>query len=207
MTGQTFTQGNVAFHQSQTRENLMRAFAGESQARTRYAFAAAQARKEGLEGVAQLFAFTAGQELAHARVFYKFLAELSGQTVPVAGGYPVDLPPDTLGQLRAARHNEYQEFRHDYAQFAQAARQEGFDLIAARFEQIARIEQAHGDRFGALADLLEGGTLFGDGSERAWTCLNCGHTVTAGLAPSLCPVCSHGQGWFVPAELAPFARG
>lgn len=207
MTGQTFTKGNVAFDKSQTKDNLMRAFAGESQARSRYTFAASQAKKEGLAGVSQVFAFTASQELAHAKVFYKFLAELSGRTISVDGTYPVDLQADTLGQLRAAQHNEYQEFEHDYAHFAQVARQEGFDLIAARFEQIAQIEKVHGDRFGALADLLEGKTLFGDGTQTAWMCLNCGHIVTAGLAPNLCPVCSHGQGWFVRLDLAPFTRG
>ena len=92
-------------------------------------------------------------------------------------------------------------------QGAQVARQEGFDLIAARFEMIAKIEKTHGDRFGSLADLLEGKTLFGDGTQTAWMCLNCGHIVTAGLAPNLCPVCSHGQGWFVRLDLAPFTRG
>ena len=207
MTGQTFTKGNVAFDKSQTKDNLMRAFAGESQARSRYTFAASQAKKEGLAGVGQVFAFTASQELAHAKVFYKFLAELSGRTISVDGTYPVDLQADTLGQLRAAQHNEYQEFEHDYAHFAQVARQEGFDLIAARFEQIAQIEKVHGERFGALADLLEGKILFGDGTQTAWMCLNCGHIVTAGLAPNLCPVCSHGQGWFVRLDLAPFTRG
>ena len=207
MTGQTFTKGNVAFDKSQTKDNLMRAFAGESQARSRYTFAASQAKKEGLAGVSQVFAFTASQELAHAKVFYKFLAELSGRTISVDGTYPVDLQADTLGQLRAAQHNEYQEFEHDYAHFAQVARQEGFDLIAARFEMIAKIEKTHGDRFGSLADLLEGRRLFDNGEQTAWMCLNCGQIVTATAAPQLCPVCSHEQGYFIRLELAPFTRG
>ena len=207
MTAQNFTKGNVAFDRSQTRENLMRAFAGESQARNRYTFAASQAQKEGLAAVAQVFTFTARQELAHAKVFYGFLKELSGQTLAVDGAYPVDLPPDTLGQLKAARHNEYQEFEHDYARFAQIAREEGFDLIASRFELIAQIEKTHGDRFGALADLLEEGRLFDSGEKTAWMCLNCGEIVTASLAPGQCPVCSHGQGYFIRLELAPFTRG
>ena len=207
MTGQTFTKGNVAFDKSQTKDNLMRAFAGESQARSRYTFAASQAKKEGLAGVSQVFAFTASQELAHAKVFYKFLAELSGRTISVDGTYPVDLQADTLGQLRAAQHNEYQEFEHDYAHFAQVARQEGFDLIAARFEMIAKIEKTHGDRFGSLADLLEGRRLFDNGEQTAWMCLNCGQIVTATAAPQLCPVCSHEQGYFIRLDLAPFTRG
>ena len=207
MTGQIFTKGNVAFDKSQTRENLMRAFAGESQARNRYTFAASQAQKEGLAVVAQVFTFTAAQEQAHAKVFYKFLQELSGQTVSVDGTYPVDLYPDTLGQLKAARHNEYQEFEHDYAHFAQIARQEGFDLIGGRFEMIARIEKTHGDRFGLFADLLEGKKLFDKGEETVWMCLNCGQIITATAAPQLCPVCSHEQGYFIRLNLAPFTKG
>lgn len=207
MTAQNFTKGNVDFAKSQTRENLMRAFAGESQARNRYTFAAAQARREGLEVVGQVFTFTAAQEQAHAQVFFNLLKELSGQTIRVDGTYPVDLCPDTLGQLKAARHNEYQEFEHDYAAFAQTARQEGFDLIGGRFEMIARIEKVHGDRFGQLADLLEGKKLFDNGEETAWMCLNCGQIVTASMAPNLCPVCSHDQGYFIRLDLAPFTRG
>ena len=128
-------------------------------------------------------------------------------TIAVDGAYPVDLPPDTLGLLKAARHNEYQEFEHDYPRFARIAREEGFDFIGSRFEHIARIEQAHGDRFGALADLLEGGKLFDSGEKTAWMCLNCGEIVTASLAPNQCPVCDHERGYFIRLELAPFTRG
>ena len=207
MTGQSFTKGNVAFDKSQTKDNLMRAFAGESQARNRYTFAASQAKKEGLAVVSQVFTFTAAQEQAHAKVFYKFLQELSGQTISVDGTYPVDLYPDTLSQLKAARHNEYQEFEHDYAHFAQVARQEGFDLIGARFEMIAKIEKTHGDRFGLFADLLEGNRLFDNGEETVWMCLSCGQIITATAAPQLCPVCSHEQGYFIRLNLAPFTKG
>ena len=192
MTGQSFTKGNVAFDKSQTKDNLMRAFAGESQARNRYTFAASQAKKEGLAVVSQVFTFTAAQEQAHAKAFYKFLQELSGQTISVDGTYPVDLYPDTLSQLKAARHNEYQE---------------GFDLIGARFEMIAKIEKTHGDRFGLFADLLEGNRLFDNGEETVWMCLNCGQIITATAAPQLCPVCSHEQGYFIRLNLAPFTKG
>ena len=115
--------------------------------------------------------------------------------------------PDTLSQLKAARHNEYQEFEHDYAHFAQVARQEGFDLIGARFEMIAKIEKTHGDRFGLFADLLEGNRLFDNGEETVWMCLNCGQIITATAAPQLCPVCSHEQGYFIRLNLAPFTKG
>lgn len=206
MTAENFTQGNVDFAKSQTRENLMRAFAGESQARNRYTFAASLAKKEGLTVVSQVFAFTAAQEQAHAKVFYDLLKELSGQTIEVDGTYPVDLYPDTLGQLRAAQHNEYQEFEHDYAEFGRIARQEGFEVIGGRFEMIAQIEKTHGDRFGLFADLLEGKKLFADGEETVWMCLNCGELIRASQAPALCPVCSHDQGHFIRLEMAPFTR-
>ena len=206
MAEQNSTKGNIAFALSQTRENLMRAFAGESQARNRYTFAACQAQKEGLAAIAQVFRFTASQEQAHAKVFYDFLQELSGQTISVDGTYPVDLCPDTLGMLRAAQHNEYQEFENDYARFAQIARQEGFDLISRRFEMIRQIEKAHGDRFGLFADWLEKQKLFDNGTQTAWMCLNCGEIIYASMAPNQCPVCSHEQGYFIRLELAPFTQ-
>ena len=156
--------------------------------------------------MAQIFTFTAGQELAHAKVFYDFLRELSGQTIAVDGAYPVDLPPDTLGLLKAARHNEYQEFEHDYPRFARIAREEGFDFIGSRFEHIARIEQAHGDRFGALADLLEGGKLFDCGEKTAWMCLNCGRSSPPLWRPTSAR-CATMSGVLIRLELAPFTRG
>ena len=195
---QNYHKGNVDFMESRTRENLMRAFAGESQARNRYTFAASAARKEKLELVARVFEFTANQEKAHAKVFYNLLLPSAGKNITVDGNYPIDLSDKTVDLLKAARHNEYQEFEHDYAAFAEIARKEGFDLIGGQFEHIAKIEKTHGDRFGLFADLLEQGTLFGkEGSETVWMCLNCGEIITAALAPQTCPVCRHGQDFFI----------
>lgn len=185
------------FNQSETRMNLMRAFAGESQARNRYTFAAGLARKQELVVVEQAFLFTADQERAHAKVFYNQLERCAGQTIRVDGTYPVDLSPDLLAQLKAARHNEYQEWEHDYTGFAKVAKEEGFEEISHYFSQIARIERIHGDRFGRLAELLEGGRLFTAEGECKWMCLNCGHVVDASIAPAVCPVCRHAQGYFV----------
>ena len=142
-----------AFAHSQTRENLMRAFAGESQARNRYTIAAGIAHKEGLEVLRGVFLFTADQEKTHAKQFYGQLAQLNGQTIQIDGTYPVDLYDNLLAHLRAAQHNEYQEWEHDYQHFAQVAMSEGFPLVGKLFENIARVEQTHGDRFGKFADL------------------------------------------------------
>ena len=106
--------------------------------------------------------------------------------------------------LRRARHGEYQEHQEIYPAFAETARQEGFDRIAASFQLIAAIEQTHGDRFGALADLLEQGKLFSGGAGQGWLCLNCGHIHQGPAAPGACPVCGHNQGFFLRLETAPF---
>ena len=205
---QNYHKGNVDFMHSKTRENLMRAFAGESQARNRYTIAASAARKEKLEVVARVFEFTADQEKAHAKVFYDLLLPSAGQNIAIDGNYPIDLSDKTVDLLKAARHNEYEEFEHDYAAFAEIAHREGFDLIGGQFELIAKIEKTHGDRFGQFADWLEQGRLFGgDNNQTVWMCLNCGEIITASMAPQVCPVCRHGQDYFIRLDLAPYASG
>ena len=196
-----------AFAHSQTRENLMRAFAGESQARNRYTIAAGIAHKSGLEVIQGLFLFTADQEKAHAKQFYRQLHDLGGQTIRVDGTYPVDLYADLLDYLRAAQHNEYGEWEHDYANFASTAMEEGFPLVGKLFENIANVEKIHGDRFGRYADMLEQGRLFASDTKVEWMCLNCGYVVEATAAPAHCPVCRHPQGYFVRVELAPYHSG
>ena len=196
-----------AFAHSQTRENLMRAFAGESQARNRYTIAAGIAHKSGLAVVQGLFLFTADQEKAHAKQFYRQLHDLGGQSIRVDGTYPVDLYADLLDYLRAAQHNEYEEWEHDYAGFARTAMEEGFPLVGKLFENIAGVEKIHGDRFGRYADLLERGELFASDVKVEWMCLNCGYVVEATAAPAACPVCRHPQGYFVRVDLAPYHSG
>lgn len=193
------------FEKSKTRENLMRAFAGESQARNRYTFAAEQAREQKLEVVARVFEFTANQELAHAKVFYDALQPSVCRNLTVDGNYPIDLYPDLLGHLRAANHNELQEWEHDYAGFAKIAAEEGFDLISKTFEMIAGIEKTHADRFQRFATLMEQDQLFSSSQEETWMCLNCGQIIHATMAPAQCPVCKHGQDYFIRLPMAPFA--
>ena len=189
---------------SETLKNLMRAFAGESQDRNRYTFAAGLCRQQKLHVLEAVFLFTAGQEKEHAEIFYNHMKAASGSTIHIDGGYPVTVTNDVLRLLRDAQHNEYEEFDPVYPSFGEAARAEGFPEAAASFEQIARIELTHGNRFGRLADLLEGGKLFVSDVKCGWMCLNCGHIHQGMKAPKLCPVCQHQQGYFIRLELAPW---
>lgn len=189
---------------SDTKLNLLRAFAGESQARNRYTFAAAQAKQQQLHVIEAVFTFTANQEKEHAEIFYNHLKELSGETIRIDGGYPVDAVADMVKLLRMAQHNEFEEFDPVYPAFAAAAKEEGFAKIASSFDQIAKIEKTHGDRFGHLADLLEQGQLFLSDVECGWMCLNCGYVFTGKGAPEKCPVCDHDRGYFIRLSMAPY---
>ena len=191
---------------SETLKNLMRAFAGESQARNRYTFAAGRCRQQKLHVLEAVFRFTADQEKEHAEIFYNHMKEVTGSTVHVDGGYPVGVTNDVLQLLRYARHNEYEEFEPEYPSFGQTAQAEGFPEIAVSFRQIAKIEQAHGDRFGQFADLLESGKLFVSDVKCGWMCLNCGHILESLEAPQLCPVCGHDRGYFIRLEMAPYTN-
>ena len=198
---------SVKFSESETKDNLMRAFAGESQARNRYTFAASVAKKEGLHVISAIFAFTASQEKEHAEIFYHHLKELAGETIFIDGGYPVDISEDVTELLLKAQHNEYEEYKPIYETFGEKAREEGFDKIAASFLQIAEIEKIHGDRFGRYAKLLKEGKLFVSDVDVEWMCLNCGYVYNGKNAPAKCPVCHHDQGYFIRFELAPYEDG
>lgn len=194
----------VDFSKSVTKDNLMRAFAGESQARNRYTFAASQAKKNGLYVISGVFAFTASQEKEHAEIFYNHLKEMSGSTIFIDGGYPVDISENMTDLLSMAQHNEYEEHDSVYKSFGETAKQEGFDRIAASFLQIADVEKVHGDRFGKYAQLLREGKLFVSDVEEEWMCLNCGFVYKGTKAPLVCPVCTHDQGYFIRFQLAPY---
>lgn len=191
---------------SETAKNLMRAFAGESQARNRYTFAAGIARQEGLPVIQSAFLFTADQEKEHGEIFYNHLKELCGQTIVIDGGYPVDQYDRSLDLLKAARHNEYEEYEDVYQNFGRIAKEEGFSRISASFFMIAEIERTHGDRFQMFADYLEQNRLFVSEVETGWMCLNCGYVHRGMQAPGTCPVCQHEQGYFIRMELAPYIQ-
>ena len=197
----------VAFKDSETKNNLMKAFAGESQARNRYTFAAAQAKKEKLQVISAIFAFTASQEKEHAEIFYNHLKELAGENIAVDGTYPVDISDQVVDLLKMAQHNEYEEHDPVYKTFGEKAKEEGFNRVAASFFHIAEIEKTHGDRFGRFAKLLEEGKLFVSDVEVEWMCLNCGFVYKGTDAPVVCPVCQHDQGYFIRLTLAPYEDG
>ncbi|EOS78078.1 MAG: rubrerythrin family protein [Lachnospiraceae bacterium] len=194
----------VDFKNSETKDNLMRAFAGESQARNRYTFAASQAKKEKLHVIEAVFTYTANQEKEHAEIFYKHLKELAGETIHVDGGYPVDITEDISKLLRMAQHNEYEEHDSVYKAFGEKAKEEGFMQVANSFFMIAEIEKKHGDRFGRFAEWMEKKQLFKEEKKQSWICLNCGYIYEGEQAPLSCPVCEHDQGYFVRLEQSPF---
>ncbi len=194
----------VAFKDSETKDNLMRAFAGESQARNRYTFAAGQAEKENLYVVQAVFQFTADQEKEHAEIFYNHLSQLAGETIHVDGGYPVDITDNVCKLLRMAQHNEYEEHDPIYKAFGDKAMEEGFLEVAGSFYNIAEIEKMHGDRFGRLAEWIEQEKLFVSDVKTGWMCLNCGFVFEGVKVPEQCPVCQHDKGYFIRLELAPF---
>jgi rubrerythrin len=192
------------FKDSETCKNLMRAFAGESQARNRYTFAAGKAEEKNLHVIHAVFAFTASQEKEHAEVFYNHLKEMAGETITVDGGYPVDISESMDELLFMAQHNEYEEHDDVYKSFAKTAQDEGYNKIAATFLKIAEIEKLHGERFGMFANLIRENKLFISDVETEWMCLNCGFVYKGTQAPLACPVCSHNQGYFVRFTLAPY---
>lgn len=195
----------VDFNSSETKENLMRAFAGESQARNRYTFGASQAQKQNQAVIAQVFTYTADQEKEHAKIFYNHLKELAGQSIEIDGSYPVDITDDLAKLLRMAQHNEYEEHDDVYKRFGDKAKEEGFTRIANSFYKIAEIEKYHGDRFGRFAQWLEENQLYVSSVKTGWICLNCGYIYEGENAPKMCPVCEHDQGYFIRVELSPFA--
>lgn len=192
----------VNFSESKTKENLMRAFAGESQARNRYTIAAERAEEEGMYTIADVFRYTADQERAHAERFYDLLKDLSGETIHIDGTYPIDQQDSLEGLLRAAEHNEHEEYADVYQAFGDTAKTEGFPEVASAFYQIAEIEHIHEERFGKLAEMIETNMYYNANSVSKWMCTNCGYIHEGQLAPKVCPVCRHDQGFFIPYTMA-----
>lgn len=192
------------FRTSETRLNLMRAFAGESQAYMRYNFAAGVADKAKLQVIGKVFRYTADQEKEHAEIFYNHLRTLAGETLHIDGGYPVNLSDSVAELLRMAEHGEMEEYSDVYRSFAEVAKSEGFAEVSATFYMIADIEKTHGERFARFAELMESGMLLESQSEETWICLNCGHIHTGTKTPPMCPVCKHDQGYFIRLGTSPF---
>ena len=194
------------FKESETKINLMRAFAGESQARNRYTFAAEIAKKQRLYVIEAIFNFTANQELAHANIFMKHLSELNGENICVDGKFPVEVTNSVLELLENATHNEFEEHDDVYKSFAETAEREGQLQVAGSFKEIATIEKTHAERFQHFAKLLKENKLFVSDVECEWMCLNCGNIYKGKQVPEVCPVCHHEKGYFIRLELAPYAK-
>lgn len=195
----------ILLKDSVTKENLMRAFAGESQARNRYTIAASQAKDKNLAVIEQVFLFTADQEREHAEIFYKHLSELAETDIFIDGAYPVDVSDDVAKLLRFAQHNELEEHDEVYKAFEEKAQEEGFPEIAASFHMIGEIEKTHGERFGIFADMLEQNKLFVSDVKTSWMCLKCGNIYTGTAVPDKCPVCGHDKGYYIRLEFAPYS--
>ena len=167
---------------SKTEQNLMTAFAGESQARNKYTYFASKAKKDGYEQISAIFTETADNEKEHAKMWFK---ELHGGEVP-----------STLENLLAAAEGENYEWTDMYAEFAKTAEDEGFTRIAYLFNEVAKIEKEHEERYRKLRENIENGVVFEKKEQTMWICRNCGHVHYGEKAPKVCPVCAHPQSYF-----------
>lgn len=184
----------------------MKAFAGESQARNRYTFAAELAKNENKYVIKKVFDLTAAQEQQHAKVFYDFLKELDGTEIPIEASYPVNTAQSVEEQLKQAVQNEVNEGKNLYRQFGDVALEEGFSQIAGKFYMIADVENIHAKRFELFYNLLKEGKLFASDVKTGWICLGCGYMIEATTAPQNCPACDADQGYFVRVDLSPYTE-
>ncbi|WP_315118860.1 rubrerythrin [uncultured Clostridium sp.] len=181
---------------TKTAENLMKSFAGESQARTRYTYYASQAKKEGYVQISNIFLETAENEKEHAKRFFKFLNEdLQGEAVDIEASYPVGLG-NTAQNLEYAANGENEEWTELYPEFADIADEEGFPSIATVFRKIAEAELRHENRFRKLLENIKNETVFKKDEVSLWKCNNCGYIYEGKEAPDLCPACAHPQSYF-----------
>ena len=167
---------------SKTEQNLMTAFAGESQARNKYTYFASKAKKEGYEQIAAIFQETSDNEKEHAKMWFKLL---NGGEIGT-----------TAENLKAAADGENYEWTDMYAEFAKTAKEEGFARIAYLFEEVAKIEKEHEQRYLKLLENVKDGKVFEAGEVKIWKCRNCGHIVVGTSAPEVCPVCNHPKAYF-----------
>ena len=165
---------------SKTEQNLMTAFAGESQARNKYTYFASVAKQEGYEQIAAIFQATADNEKEHAKMWFKELKGIG----------------NTAENLKAAAEGENYEWTDMYAEFAKVAEEEGFKELAFKFRAVAAIEKTHEERYRALLNNVEMNTVFEKAGEAMWECRNCGHIVVGKRAPEMCPVCAHPKSYF-----------
>jgi rubrerythrin len=183
----------VTLKGSKTEQNLLKAFAGESQARNRYTYFASAARKEGFEQIGAIFTETAENELEHAKVFFK---HLEGGEVEITASYPAGRIGTTAENLLAAAEGEKMEWGTLYPGFAETAKKEGFDKVAESFTEISEVEQQHEKRYRKLLENVKKGAVFKKDKEVEWKCRNCGYVHRGKEAPKVCPACSHPQSYY-----------
>lgn len=178
---------------TKTEQNLLKAFAGESQARNRYTMYASVARKEGYEQIAAIFLETAENEREHASLFYK---KLEGGAVEIMATYPAGNIGKTLDNLQFGASGEHEEWESIYPEFAKVAREEGFEDVARLFDNIATIEKHHEERYKKLLENVQNNKVFTEDQEVEWVCRECGYVHKGASAPEVCPVCSHTQAFY-----------
>lgn len=178
---------------SKTEQNLLAAFAGESQARNRYTMAAKIAKKEGFEQISAIFMETADNELEHAKVFFR---QLEGGEATITAGYPAGVVGGTLEQLKSAAAGERMEWTTLYTGFADMADQEGFKDASRAFKKIAEVEKWHERRYNKLIESVQADSVFKKSQTVLWKCRNCGRVIEAAEAPEICPSCDHPRAYF-----------
>ncbi len=166
---------------SKTEQNLLTAFAGESQARNKYTYFASKAKKDGYVQISKIFEETANNEKEHAKIWFKLLSGIGS----------------AVENLEAAANGENYEWTDMYKNFAKEAKEEGFDKIALLFEKVAEIEKTHEERYRKLLANIKGDLVFSSEGDTVWECSNCGHIVIGKKAPEVCPVCDHPQAYFM----------
>lgn len=178
---------------TETEKNLLKSFAGESQARNRYTFFASVARNDGHEQIANIFTETAGNEKEHAEIFFKYL---EGGDVNITASYPAGIIGNTKANLEAAADGEKMEWSTLYPDFEKTARKEGFPEIATSYKEIAEVEEFHEERYRKLAANVADGEVFKKKTVVKWHCTNCGYIHEGTEAPKLCPACKHTQAYY-----------
>jgi rubrerythrin len=178
---------------SQTEKNLLTAFAGESQARTRYTYFTSVAKKEGYEQIAAIFDETSANEKEHAELFFK---HLKGGMVEIQASYPAGIIASTVENLKAAAEGEKLEWGTIYPNFAEVAEKEGFPDVARTFRMVAQVESYHERRYNKLLDNVKQGIVFKKDASIKWKCRNCGYVLEGKQAPDKCPTCDHPKAYF-----------
>lgn len=181
---------------SETEKNLLKAFAGESQARNRYTYFSSVAKKEGYEQISAIFLETAENEKEHAKIFFKYLNECGGEGLEITAIYPSGKIGTTSENLLAAANGEREEWSDLYKNFEEVAKKEGFEEIAVSFKEIAEVEEEHEKRYRKLLTNIEDEIVFRKDNVIKWKCRNCGYVHEGNEAPQICPACKHPQAYY-----------